>query len=97
MSEYCVKLTDEAKYQYAAIESTDDFTRVTKAMQHLKKFAKMGVVYDPIFEAAPAPEGVRVVYAGHYGVYYLVRAEEVLVVSVSDQRRNPRDRFIFTD
>jgi len=96
-----VLLSDEALYQLASIPSNDDYHRVMRALQALATFPLMGKAYEPLNQAPAPPAGTRVLYAGHYGVYHLHEhdetTDEVRVLSISDQRRNPRERFIFTE
>ena len=57
-----------------------------------------GSIYDPAYEAARPPVECRVVYAGHYGIYYSIGQDldsPVVVFSIEDQRRDPSTRFGF--
>lgn len=99
MGKASVDLTDEALFQLTAIPGEKEYTQVTRMLGLLADFPELGEQYDPLFASAPIPSGTHVLYAGHYGIYYLFEKDAmvVLVISIDDQRRNPRMRYVFTD
>ncbi len=90
-----VALTDEAFYSYAAIPSEKAFARVGQDIGLLEHTPYLGRVYDPAYDASRPPFPCRVLYCGHYGIYYRVDedAERVTVFAVVDQRRDLERRF----
>lgn len=90
-----VIVTREALFQLANIPSNADYDKVKKMMDVLGAIADAGSKYDPAYEAAKPPVECRVVYAGHYGIYYTSdpSPSPVVVFSIEDQRRNPEQRF----
>lgn len=69
---YEVLLTDEAKLAYRLVKSKRDLRRVDKMLDILDTVPDIGGPYDPVYEAAKPPFELKVVYAGHYGIYYRV-------------------------
>lgn len=92
---YEVKLTHGARQAYRDICSNADLGRVNKLLDILDTAPYIGHVYDPIYDAARLPFDLLVVYAGHFGIYYVVEeeAKQVLVFFIEDQRRDPLGRF----
>lgn len=91
-----VLLTPEAESAYLAISSKTDLAKADSMLDVLDTVPGIGREYDPLYEAArPAIEGLLAVYAGHFGIYYVVDedAPRVLVLSIEDQRRDPLARF----
>ena len=85
----------EAQYQLVRIPSNADYNEVKRMLRALGIIADAGSVYDPAYEAAKPPVECRVVYAGHYGIYYTSEdpGSPVVVFAIEDQRRNPKTRF----
>ena len=97
---YEVLLTPEAEEAYLAVRSKADLTRLDSMLDVLDTVPDIGRAYDPLYEAArPSIEGLRVVYAGHFGIYYVIDedAGRVVVVAIEDQRRDPLTRFSHLD
>lgn len=92
---YGVVLTDEAFSAYAGLPTERLFKRVDHDLGLLEKTPYLGREYDPAYEAARPPFPCRVLYCGHYGIYYRVveDARTVVVFAIEDQRRNPVERF----
>ena len=93
---YDVLLTPEAEGSYLAIQSQADLAKVDSMLDVLGTVPGIGRAYDPLYEAArPGIDGLLVVYAGHYGIYYVVDEDtsRVIVLSIEDQRRDPMARF----
>ena len=90
-----VVVTQEAQYQLVRIPSNADYNEVKRMLRALGIIADAGSVYDPAYEAAKPPVECRVVYAGHYGIYYTSEdpGSPVVVFALEDQRRNPKTRF----
>lgn len=96
---YEVLLTDTAKSSYGRIKSKKDSRRVDKVLNVLDTVPEIGRLYDPVYDAAKPPFDVRVVYAGHFGIYYRVLEDEaqVHIYYIEDQRRDPMERFSHPD
>ncbi len=92
---YNVALIYEAVQAYRAISSQADLASVNGMLDVLDTAPYIGRIYDPLYEAATPPFEVRVVYAGHYGIYYTLdeKAQQVNVYFIEDQRQNPLNRF----
>ena len=92
---YTVTMTDEAFYAYYALPSRRVVEHVKRNLRLLESSPDLGRVYDPAYEAKSPPSPCRVLYCGHYGIYYRVddKAKTVTVIALEDQRRNPLDRF----
>ena len=92
---YEVILAPVAAEAFAGIASKGDLLKVDKMLQILDTVPDIGRLYDPVYEAARPPFAVKVVYAGHYGIYYDVdeEAAKVNVLFIEDQRRDPLGRF----
>ncbi|MBE6479200.1 MAG: type II toxin-antitoxin system RelE/ParE family toxin [Olsenella sp.] len=90
-----VELTDEAKFMLTCIPVNDDYVRVRESIRLLADFPELGHEYEPTYDKA-SPSELRVLFAGYYGIYYLLQEEKtvVLVVTVEDQRRAPQVRFM---
>lgn len=91
-----VQLADEALVQLIEIPSQGDYARVRTVLRTLETIPLAGSVYDPAYEAAQPPIECRVMYAGHYGIYYTcdeIPTAPVRVLAIEDQRRNPMNRF----
>ncbi len=91
-----VVVTDEARLQLANIPSDKDYADVKRMLGVLGIICSAGSIYDPAYEAARPPVECRVVYAGHYGIYYSIGQDldsPVVVFSIEDQRRDPLTRF----
>lgn len=96
MNERSVVITDEAQLQLINIPSDKDYVDVRKMLGVLGIVYSAGSVYDPAYEAAKPPMECRVVYAGHYGIYYSGEPDPnlpIVVFSIEDQRRDPNRRF----
>lgn len=96
MTKRAVVITDEAQMQLIAIPSKDDYAKVKNMLSVLGVIYAAGSLYDPAYKASRPPVDCRVVYAGHYGIYYMCEdkdASPVVVFSIVDQRRNPLTRF----
>ena len=92
---YTVAMTDEAFYAYYALPSRRIIEHVKHNLRLLETSPYLGRIYDPAYEAKFPPLPCRVLYCGHYGIYYRVDDETkiVTVFALEDQRRNPLDRF----
>ena len=55
----------------------------------------IGQIYDPSYPASRPPFQLRMVFAGRYGIYYVVDEAErrVDMLFIEDQRRDARYRF----
>lgn len=90
-----VVIAPSVRQRLIEITSRDDALRVRRRLEALALAPKMGMVYDPVYEAARPPHEVRVTYAGHYGIYYTYdEGAGVLAVEyLEDCRRDPMRRF----
>lgn len=91
---YSVFLTKAAKASLPFIVAKSHRAKVRKMLQMIDTVPEMGRVYDPDYPATLPPFEVRVTYAGRYGIYYTINedAQEVYVISIEDQRRDPLNR-----
>ena len=71
------------------------FLDVSDGVLLLTRNPELGRVYDPLYEAARPPMELRVIYTGHYGIYYTPDHERKLirVHFIEDQRMDPASRF----
>ncbi len=92
---YAIRLSELAKLAYRAIPSKRDFKKVQKMIHLLDTVPEIGRIYDPDYPAARPPFEMRVVFAGRYGIYYVVEEADSLVrvLFIEDQRRDPLNRF----
>lgn len=92
---YEVKLARAAQTTYEELYPSVQFNSIRKVLTLLGTFPGIGMTYDPQYEVASLPAGARVIYAGKYGIYYIINAEaqKVLVLTIEDQRSNPLTRF----
>lgn len=92
---YSVVLSDDALFVYLRITGRADEAAVDAALDAIATMPYISRRYDPVYEAAKPPFPVRVLYAGHFGIYYEVDddAMRVGVVFIEDQRRDPMARF----
>lgn len=95
MEEYEVRLAKSVQDALLEISSRDDARRVAKRLTALSIAPHMGMVYDPVYEAAKPPHEVLVSYAGHFGLYYTCddKAGVVNVEYLEDTRCDPMHRF----
>ena len=95
---YEVLLTPEAEQAYINVSSKVDLKQLDAMLDVLDTVPGIGRLYDPIYPAArPDIDNLQVVFAGHYGVYYVVdeQNKRVMVLAIEDQRRDPLARFPF--
>lgn len=95
---YEVLLTPEAEQAYTSIASKADLKQLDAMLDVLDTVPGVGRLYDPAYPAArPNIDNLLVVYAGHYGIYYVIREQSkcVHVLAIEDQRRDPLARFPF--
>lgn len=80
---------------YENIPSKTDFAKVDKMLLLLDTVPYIGQVYDPDYPASRPPFSMRMVFAGRYGIFYVVDEAEkqVDVLLIEDQRRDPLNRF----
>ena len=93
---YSVLLTDTAIAARAAITSKADRREVDAVLKILDTVPYIGHVYDPLFEAArPNIDGLLELFAGHYGIYYVINEQraEVWVLALEDSRSDPQSKF----
>ena len=84
---YEVLLTPEAEGAYVAVVSKADLRQLDSMLDVLDTVPGIGREYDPVYPAArPDIDGLKVVYAGHYGIYYVVDEvlKRVLVLAIED-------------
>ena len=95
MPPYEVLIAPVAVGALLSVSSKADRRGLDRVLLLLDTVPMIGRVYDPLYDAARPDGEVRVVYAGHYGVYYEVDEEalEVHVLYIEDQRRDPKRRF----
>ena len=95
LKHYEVELSESAQLALLDVSSRDDALKVRRRLLMLEVAPGMGVVYDPVYESSMPDHEVRVTFAGHYGLYYLINDEEskVIVEYVEDCRRNPLNKF----
>ena len=92
-----VELTDEALLQLCEIPGQADYRIVRHALRSLEQVNEAYGEYDPGYEAARPPVPCRVCYAGHFGIYYAIAGERVVVFSIIDNRLDPAGRFAEID
>lgn len=92
---YEVIIAPVAERALHRVASKADLRGIDRVLLILDTAPYIGRLYDPLYDAARPDGEVRVVYAGHYGVYYEVdeAAREVRVLFIEDQRRDPLRRF----
>lgn len=92
---YEVILSPTAERAFKAVRSRVDMKRIDRVLSILDTVPGIGRNYDPLYDAAQPPEDIKVVYAGHYGIYYQVDESlaEVHVYYIEDQRRDQMIRF----
>ncbi len=92
---YDVHVGPLAAVVYESIPSKSDFAKVDKMLLLLDTVPYIGQVYDPDYPASRPPFQMRMVFAGRYGIYYVVDEAEkrVDVLFIEDQRRDPLNRF----
>ncbi len=96
---YTVILSPTAEKAFKAVRSRADRRRIDGVLCVLDTVPGIGRDYDPIYEAAKPSEDVKVVYAGHFGIYYQIIESDnlVYVYYIEDQRRDPMKRFSHTN
>lgn len=94
MRAYAIRVSESARRSLLTL-SDASFARVSSSIERLKTMSQLGRSYEPVYDAARPPFSCRVLYAGHFGLYYTVDegAHEVYLRYVEDQRMNPRTRF----
>lgn len=95
LKHYEVEFSESAQSALLDVSSRDDALKVRRRLLMVEVAPGMGVVYDPVYESSMPDHEVRVTFAGHYGLYYLINDEEskVIVEYVEDCRRNPLNKF----
>lgn len=85
-------LVHQARY---SITAKRDRQKIKKILQLLDTVPEIGRIYDPNYAAARPPFAMRVVFAGRYGIYYVIEEAEktVRVLFIGNQRRDPLNRF----
>ncbi len=90
-------LSQLAQEQLAAVPSDGAYLQIKDAILRLEDFPLLGRAYDPDYEAARPPMPCRVLYAGRYGVYYMLTDDApvplLVVLAIGDERRDPIRRF----
>ena len=92
---YSVALSSSAYFVYAHITVQSDLAAVDKVLGMLADFPHMGVRYEPAYAANTLGFPARVIYAGHYAIYYEVddEARAIGIDYIEDQRRDLANRF----
>ena len=93
---YQVLISNRAFEALSSIRSKADARAVARIIDLLDTVPYLGRVYDPLYDATRPDFEARVVYAGHFGIYYEViedEQREVHVLYIEDQRRDPLMRF----
>ena len=92
---YTVTMGPLAETASSFVTSKKDIARIKKMLLLLDTVPYIGQVYDPDYPASRPPFSMRMVFAGRYGIYYVVDEAEkqVYVLFIEDQRRDPLNRF----
>ena len=92
---YEAELALDAQATYEGLYPSAQFNSLRKVLTLLSMFPGIGTTYDPQYEAAALPTDARVVYAGKYGIYYVIDegVQKVFVLAIENQRSNPLTRF----
>ena len=92
---YTVELTDEAFYAYATLTSERLFDHMGNSLGLLASCPELGQVYNPAYPTAMPDLPCRVLFCEHFGIYYRIDQEALLVrvLAIEDQRRDPATRF----
>ncbi len=92
---YSVSMSPLAEAAASFVTTKKDIARVKKMLLLLDTVPYIGQVYDPDYPASRPPFQMRMVFAGRYGIYYVVDEAEkrVDVLFIEDQRRDPLNRF----
>ena len=95
LKHYEVELAESAQLALLEISSRDDALKVRRRFLMLEVAPGMGAVYDPVYESSMPDHEVRVTFAGHYGLYYIIDEEgsKVFIEYIEDCRRNPLNKF----
>ena len=92
---YTVTMGPLAEAASSFVTAKRDIARIKKMLLLLDTVPYIGQVYDPDYPASRPPFSMRMVFAGRYGIYYVVDETEkqVNVLFIEDQRRDPLNRF----
>ncbi len=91
--------TQSVAHRIAARPGFSDgaYLQIKDAILRLEDFPLLGRAYDPDYEAARPPMPCRVLYAGRYGVYYMLTDDApvplLVVLAIEDERRDSMRRF----